>query len=66
MGPSGEFVCIKPHPPDNIVDSLGAGDTFCASVIFALSTGKTLYQAVEFGYKLSFYGYDKVRDFNAF
>ena len=34
---------------DNVVDTRGAGDTFIASTIAALSRGKTLERAIMFG-----------------
>lgn len=48
---------------NDIVDTLGAGDTFCAALIFSLVSKKGLKEAVEFGnkvasVKLGFYGYD--------
>lgn len=39
MGPSGELVHSDAFPPETLVDTLGAGDTFNAAVIFALSAG---------------------------
>lgn len=62
-----EVVTIPAYPPDAIVDTLGAGDTFCASVIFALVNGKELQEALRFGNKIAgskigFYGYDGIAD----
>lgn len=54
---------------ENIVDSLGAGDTFCAALIFSLLYKKmNLKEAVKFGntvasFKLGFYGYDDLKNF---
>lgn len=47
--------------------SLGAGDTFCASTIFALNKGRNLGDAIEFGCKVAgakvgFYGYDELKN----
>lgn len=39
MGPDGELVHSDAFPPETLVDTLGAGDTFNAAVIFALSAG---------------------------
>lgn len=39
MGPDGELVHSDAFPPETLVDTLGAGDTFNAAVIFALSGG---------------------------
>ncbi|XP_028653048.2 ketohexokinase isoform X4 [Erpetoichthys calabaricus] len=52
-------------PPEKIVDTLGAGDTFNASVIFALSNGKSLQEALTFGCKTAgkkcgLHGYDGI------
>uniref|UniRef100_A0A8C3BQ39 Carbohydrate kinase PfkB domain-containing protein n=1 Tax=Cairina moschata TaxID=8855 RepID=A0A8C3BQ39_CAIMO len=37
MGPGGELVHADACPPETLVDTLGAGDTFNAAIIFALS-----------------------------
>lgn len=39
MGPGGELLHADACPPETLVDTLGAGDTFNAAVIFALSGG---------------------------
>uniref|UniRef100_A0A8C3KAC0 Ketohexokinase n=1 Tax=Calidris pygmaea TaxID=425635 RepID=A0A8C3KAC0_9CHAR len=39
VGPDGELVHSDAFPPETLVDTLGAGDTFNAAVIFALSEG---------------------------
>ncbi|NXH89384.1 KHK Ketohexokinase, partial [Edolisoma coerulescens] len=39
MGPNGELVHSDAFPPETLVDTLGAGDTFNAAVIFALAEG---------------------------
>ncbi|XP_063278344.1 ketohexokinase isoform X1 [Prinia subflava] len=39
MGPDGELVHSDAFPPETLVDTLGAGDTFNAAVIFALAEG---------------------------
>lgn len=64
---SEEDVVTSPaYPPTGpVVDTLGAGDTFCASVIFALVNGKPLGEALHFGNKIAgskvgFYGYDGI------
>ncbi|NXX76893.1 KHK Ketohexokinase, partial [Urocolius indicus] len=49
MGPDGELVHSDAFPPETLVDTLGAGDTFNASVIFALSEGRSLQDALTFG-----------------
>ena len=40
-------------PPENVVDTLGAGDTFNAGLINALVNGKNLQQALEAGCQLA-------------
>ncbi|XP_045173333.2 ketohexokinase-like [Mercenaria mercenaria] len=40
-------------PPENLVDTLGAGDTFNAATIYALSKDRTLQEAVTFGCKIA-------------
>uniref|UniRef100_A0A8D0HHF8 Ketohexokinase n=1 Tax=Sphenodon punctatus TaxID=8508 RepID=A0A8D0HHF8_SPHPU len=40
MGPDGRLVHVDAFSPETIVDTLGAGDTFNAAVILALSQGK--------------------------
>lgn len=39
MGPDGTVVHSDAFPPEKLVDTLGAGDTFNASVIYTLSNG---------------------------
>lgn len=52
IAPEGE--CSSPaYPPMTLVDTLGAGDTFNASVIYALTSGATLEQAVTLGCKVA-------------
>lgn len=43
----------KAFPPDSLVDTVGAGDTFNAATILALSEGKTLHEAIVFGCKVA-------------
>lgn len=55
-------------PPEKVVDTLGAGDTFCAATVFALNQGKNVQEAIEFGskvagYKVGFFGYDQIKNF---
>lgn len=64
---SNNYIHVNSVPPKNIVDTLGAGDTFCAGTIFKLSQGQSCKEAVEFGnrlagFKISFYGYDKINE----
>lgn len=41
LGPDGHLVHSDAFPPETLVDTLGAGDTFNAAVIHKLSTGET-------------------------
>ncbi|XP_050334597.1 ketohexokinase-like [Bactrocera neohumeralis] len=65
----GNYAFIPSKPVGEIVDSLGAGDTFCAAVIYALQVlQKSLQAAVRFGhavagYKLGYRGYDDIAHF---
>ncbi|XP_025310182.1 ketohexokinase isoform X5 [Canis lupus familiaris] len=49
LGPDGRLLHSDAFPPPRVVDTLGAGDTFNASVIFSLSQGKTMQEALRFG-----------------
>ncbi len=40
MGPDGVLIHSDAFPPEKLVDTLGAGDTFNASVIYSLSNSK--------------------------
>ncbi|NXH97941.1 KHK Ketohexokinase, partial [Pachycephala philippinensis] len=53
MGPDGELVHSDAFPPEALVDTLGAGDTFNAAVIFALTEGRTLQDALTFGCQIA-------------
>ncbi|XP_068261015.1 ketohexokinase isoform X2 [Nyctibius grandis] len=53
MGPDGELVHSDAFPPETLVDTLGAGDTFNAAVIFALSAGRSLRDALTFGCRIA-------------
>lgn len=41
LGPDGVLVHSDAFPPQSLVDTLGAGDTFNAAVIYTLSNGET-------------------------
>ncbi|XP_015270609.1 PREDICTED: ketohexokinase [Gekko japonicus] len=65
MGPGGQLLHSDAFPPDNVVDTLGAGDTFNASVILALSRGRPLQEAITYGCqvagrKCGVHGYDGI------
>ncbi|NWS35342.1 KHK Ketohexokinase, partial [Polioptila caerulea] len=53
MGPDGKLVHSDAFPPETLVDTLGAGDTFNAAVIFALAEGRTLQDALTFGCRIA-------------
>lgn len=41
LGPDGLIVHSDAFPPESLVDTLGAGDTFNAAVIYTLSNGES-------------------------
>ncbi|XP_024408328.2 ketohexokinase isoform X5 [Desmodus rotundus] len=49
LGPDGQLLHSDAFPPPQVVDTLGAGDTFNAAVIFSLSQGKSMQEALRFG-----------------
>ncbi|XP_032878255.1 ketohexokinase isoform X1 [Amblyraja radiata] len=64
MGPDGLFHS-NAFPPKKLVDTLGAGDTFNAAVIFELHNGKSIQEALTFGCQIAgkkcgFQGYDGI------
>lgn len=55
----------KAYPPENVIDSLGAGDTFIAATIHRLCAGSTLNESIDFGCriagaKIGLIGYDGI------
>lgn len=55
----------KAYPPEKVVDSLGAGDTFIAATIHCLSAGVPLDKSIDFGCrvagaKIGQVGYDAI------
>lgn len=60
------FSCpIFSNAQHKVIDTLGAGDTFAAAAIYALSIGRPLEFAIQFGSqiageKVAFYGYDTI------
>ncbi|XP_077008498.1 ketohexokinase isoform X3 [Tamandua tetradactyla] len=49
LGPDGRLLHSDAFPPPRVLDTLGAGDTFNAAVIFSLSQGKGMQEALRFG-----------------
>ncbi|XP_017401052.1 ketohexokinase isoform X2 [Cebus imitator] len=49
LGPDGKLLHSDAFPPPRVVDTLGAGDTFNASIIFSLSQGRSMQEALRFG-----------------
>ncbi|XP_053106910.1 ketohexokinase isoform X6 [Hemicordylus capensis] len=49
VGPDGLLVHSDAFSPEAVVDTLGAGDTFNAAVILALSRGRPLREALVYG-----------------
>ncbi|XP_015140518.1 ketohexokinase [Gallus gallus] len=65
LEPDGTLVHADAFPPERLVDTLGAGDTFNAAVIFALSGGQSLRDALTFGCRIAgkkcgIHGYDGI------
>lgn len=55
----------KAYPPANVIDSLGAGDTFVAATIHRLCAGESLNESIDFGCriagaKIGLIGYDGI------
>lgn len=69
LSTSGGFFDSPVFAPEKIVDSLGAGDTFCAGTLNALMNDfNDVHRAIEqgcriAGYKCGYFGYDCVKDF---
>ncbi|XP_052082208.1 ketohexokinase-like [Mytilus californianus] len=53
VSPDRKLISVPCFPPTEVVDTLGAGDTFNAAVIWYLSRGKTLEEAVTYGCKVA-------------
>ncbi|XP_005158696.1 ketohexokinase isoform X2 [Danio rerio] len=65
MGPDGVIIHSDAFPPEQLVDTLGAGDTFNASVLYSLSKGGSLQDALTFGCQIAgkkcgVHGYDGI------
>lgn len=50
---NNQYLECKAYPPEKIIDSLGAGDTFTASTIYALSRKKSINFSIEFASKIA-------------
>ncbi|XP_028303577.1 ketohexokinase isoform X6 [Gouania willdenowi] len=67
LGPDGVIFHSEAFPPQTVVDTLGAGDTFNAAVIHCLVEGGGLHDAISFGcrvagWKCGFHGYDGISE----
>ncbi|XP_038149138.1 ketohexokinase isoform X2 [Cyprinodon tularosa] len=67
LGPDGLLLHSDAFPPDTLVDTLGAGDTFNAGVLYTLSNGGSLQEALTFGCRVAgrkcgFHGYDGIKE----
>ncbi|XP_058488761.1 ketohexokinase isoform X3 [Solea solea] len=68
LGPDGIVLHSDAFPPEALVDTLGAGDTFNAAVIFTLSKGGRLQDALTFGCRVAgrkcgFHGFDNISQY---
>lgn len=50
---NGALVFSPAFPPEKVVDTLGAGDTFNGATIFALNAGHSLKDAITFGCRVA-------------
>ncbi|XP_033935948.1 ketohexokinase isoform X6 [Pseudochaenichthys georgianus] len=70
LGPDGVVLHSGAFPPETLVDTLGAGDTFNSAVIYTLSNGGSLQDALTFGCRVAgrkcgFHGYDGIAEMSA-
>lgn len=49
----GNLVHSPAFPPVQVIDTLGAGDTFNAATIFSLSSGRSLKDSITFGCRIA-------------
>jgi len=52
-GPDGEVKHSNAYPPEKVVDTLGAGDTFIAGAIYSLIQGSSMEDALNFACRLA-------------
>lgn len=52
-GPDGEVKHSNAYPPEKVVDTLGAGDTFTAGAIYSLIQGSSLEDTLNFACRLA-------------
>ncbi|KAL4223636.1 hypothetical protein ACF0H5_017104 [Mactra antiquata] len=50
---SHDIVTSNIFPPEKVIDTLGAGDTFNASTVLALNSGKSIKEAITYGCKVA-------------
>ncbi|KAK5873173.1 hypothetical protein PBY51_013810 [Eleginops maclovinus] len=67
LGPDGVLLHSDAFPPETVVDTLGAGDTFNSAVIYTLSNGGSVQDALTFGCRVAgrkcgFHGYDGIAE----
>ena len=53
MTTNGDTFSSPAFPPEKVIDTLGAGDTFNAATIFALGQGQSLPKAITFGCRIA-------------
>ncbi|CAO1408341.1 unnamed protein product [Diamesa serratosioi] len=69
LSADGKYVECPCYPPTQIVDSLGAGDTFCGATLSSLMDNfNDIETAIDqgcrvAGFKVGFFGYDGIKDY---
>lgn len=68
MGPNDAIYYSPAHTPEKVMDTLGAGDTFCAAAIHSILKEHSLKEATEFacyiaGVKVGMSGYDNLKKY---
>lgn len=63
IGPEGDVIHSDAYPPEEVIDTLGAGDTFIAGAIYSLCKGSSLQDTLNFacllaGVKCGMQGYN--------